>query len=78
MRIGGGWNKVDTNNKEYISVSFDKALKPLIIDDTKVVALFPNDRKETADQPDWHVCMDIKKPKEAEPAKAETANDFIF
>ena len=77
MKIGAGWNKTDSNNKEYISWSIDDALKPLVIDNTKSLASFLNERKEKDEHPDWILCMDVKKPKD-ETQKEEHNTDFIF
>ena len=77
MRIGAGWQKVDKNEKLYISISIEKELKPLIIDDTKALALFINTNKEKSEQPDYILCMDVKKPKE-ETQKEGNETDFLF
>ena len=63
-KIMSGWEKKDKNGVPYISWSPEKALLPIIIDDTKSLASFPNDKKEKPEQPDWILCVDIKKPKE--------------
>lgn len=55
--IGAGWKKRDKNDKPYISVSIDKALLPLTIDDTKWISLFPVSEKETENSPDFRVVM---------------------
>lgn len=70
-KIGAAWNKKDKNGKIYISLSIEKAFKPLIIDDSKTLALFVNDRKETAEQPDYIFCMDIKETKDANKEDSE-------
>ena len=71
-KIGAAWNKTDKNGNEYLSVSVDKALTPLIIDENKTLALFLNDKKENNEQPDYILCIDVKK------AKEDTKTDFLF
>ena len=40
--IGAGWKKQDKNGKAYISISIDKELLPLTIDENKKLSIFPS------------------------------------
>ena len=55
--IGAGWKKTDKNNKPYISVSIDKALLPLTIDEKKKIAIFPIEDKENEKAPNYRVVL---------------------
>ena len=57
--IGAGWKKTDKNNKPYISVSIDKALLPLTIDEKKRLSVFPIADKENENGPDYRVVLYI-------------------
>ena len=57
--IGAGWKKTDKNNKPYISVSIDKALLPLTIDENKRLSIFPIAEKENDKAPDSRVVLFI-------------------
>jgi uncharacterized protein (DUF736 family) len=75
MKIGAAWKK-EKDGKPYLSMSIDKALMPLNIDNTKALVLFINEKKEKTEHPDYILCMDVKKPKEEE--KIKEGEDFLF
>lgn len=62
--IGAGWKKTDKNGKPYISISLDKALLPLTIDENKKVSIFPVTDKQSEGAPDFRVNMFIPDEKE--------------
>ena len=55
--IGAGWKKTDKNNKPYISISIDKALLPLTIDEKKKISIFPIEDKENEKAPNYRVVL---------------------
>lgn len=62
--IGAGWKKQDKNGKAYISISLDKALLPLTIDENKKISIFPVTEKQSESAPDFRVNMFIPEEKE--------------
>lgn len=62
--IGAAWKKTDKNGKHYISVSLDKALLPLTIDESKKLSIFPITDKQSESAPDFRVNMYIPEDKE--------------
>ena len=69
--IGAGWKKTDKNEKPYISVSIDKALLPLTIDENKRLSIFPIANKENAMGPDYRVVLYIPEGKTQDEEKEE-------
>lgn len=57
--IGAGWKKKDKNGKSYISISIDKELLPLTIDDKKQISIFPVTEKQSDKSPDFRVVLFI-------------------
>ena len=55
--IGAGWKKQDKNGKAYISISIDKELLPLTIDDTKKLSIFPVSEKPNEKAPDFRLVL---------------------
>lgn len=47
------------NNKPYISISIDKALLPLTLDEKKRLSIFPVADKENENGPDYRVVLYI-------------------
>ena len=72
--IGAGWKKTDKNNKPYISISIDKALLPLTIDEKKRLSVFPIAEKENETGPDYRVVLYIPEDK----AKGEEVEEDLF
>lgn len=62
--IGAGWKKQDKNGKHYISISIDRALFPLTIDENKKISIFPIAEKQNENSPDFRVNMFIPEEKE--------------
>lgn len=71
--IGAGWKKKDKNDKSYISISFDKELLPLTIDDKKRISIFPVKEKNNDKSPDFRVVLFIP-----EEGKDETPNTDVW
>lgn len=65
--IGAGWKKQDKNGKPYISLSFDKVLLPLTIDENKKISIFPISDKQNEKAPDFRVNMFVPEDKDDEP-----------
>lgn len=63
--IGAGWKKQDKNGKAYISISIDKELLPLTIDENKKLSIFPIGEKQNEKAPDFRLVMFL--PEEKEP-----------
>ena len=61
--IGAGWKKVDKNQKPYISISIDKALLPLTIDEKKRISIFPIEDKDNDQAPNYRVVLFIPEDK---------------
>jgi len=55
--IGAGWKKQDKNGKAYISISIDKELLPLTVDENKKISIFPIAEKPSDKAPDFRVVM---------------------
>lgn len=55
--IGAAWKKQDKNGKHYISVSIDKELLPLTLDENKKIAIFPVTEKTSDKSPDFRVVL---------------------
>ena len=72
--IGAGWKKVDKNNKPYISISIDKALLPLTIDEKKRISIFPIAEKDNDQAPDYRVVLFIPEDK----AQGEEKEEDLF
>jgi uncharacterized protein (DUF736 family) len=72
--IGAGWKKTDKNNKPYISVSIDKALLPLTIDEKKRLSVFPIADKENENGPDYRVVLYIPES----PTQGEEKEEDLF
>jgi uncharacterized protein (DUF736 family) len=70
--IGAGCKKKDKNEKPYISISIDKALLPLTIDDKKRISIFPIADKENEKAPDYRIVMFIPE------AQAEETEEDLF
>lgn len=64
-KIGAGWHKFSENGAEYIQISINKELNPLIITDEQTITLFaiPKDKKKSENSPTYDVVLDkrIKK-----------------
>lgn len=67
--IGAAWVKTDKNNLTYISLTLDKALLPLTIDNTRRIALFPVKEKASDKSPDFKVDLYIPEEKTSEEMK---------
>lgn len=72
--IGAGWKKVDKNQKPYISISIDKALLPLTIDEKKRISIFPIAEKDNDQAPDYRVVLFIPEDK----AQGEEKEEDLF
>ena len=72
--IGAGWKKVDKNQKPYISISIDKALLPLTIDEKKRISVFPIADKENENGPDYRVVLYIPETQ----GQAEDKEEDLF
>ena len=72
--IGAGWKKVDKNQKPYISISIDKALLPLTIDEKKRISIFPVAEKDNDQAPDYRVVLFIPEEK----AQGEEKEEDLF
>ena len=72
--IGAGWKKVDKNQKPYISISIDKALLPLTIDEKKRISIFPIAEKDNDQAPDYRVVLFIPEDK----AQGEEKEEELF
>lgn len=72
--IGAGWKKTDKNNKPYISISIDKALLPLTIDEKKRISIFPIAEKDNDQAPDYRVVLFIPEDK----AQGEEKEEDLF
>lgn len=72
--IGAGWKKTDKNNKPYISISIDKALLPLTIDEKKRLSVFPVADKENENGPDYRVVLYIPESQ----TQGEDKEDDLF
>ena len=70
--IGAGWKKKDKNDKSYISISLDKELQPLTIDERKKIAIFPVAEKSSDKAPDFRVVLFI--PEEGKEDKEPTTD----
>lgn len=64
--IGAGWKKQDKNGKHYISISIDKELLPLTIDEKKKISIFPVTEKPSDKAPDFRVVLFVPSEKEEE------------
>lgn len=73
--IGAGWKKKDKNDKSYISISIDKELQPLTIDENKKIAIFPVAEKSSDKAPDFRVVLFIPEvDKDGKEEKAPTTD----
>ncbi len=72
--IGAGWKKTDKNNKPYISVSIDKALLPLTIDEKKKISIFPIAEKDNEKGPDYRVVLFVP---ETQTQDEEVKDDYF-
>lgn len=62
--IGAGWKKQDKNGKPYISISIDKELLPLKIDENKKISIFPISEKTNDKSPDFRLVLFMPEGKE--------------
>lgn len=62
--IGAGWKKSDKNGKPYISLSIDKELLPITIDETKRLSIFPIADKTNEKAPDFRLNMFVSEEQE--------------
>lgn len=69
--IGAGWKKKDKNDKSFISISIDKELLPLTIDETKKLSIFPIGEKQSDKSPDFRVVLFVPDEKEKDEPKAD-------
>ena len=65
--IGAGWKKQDKNGKPFISLSIDKELYPLTIDENKRLSIFPIAEKQSDKSPDFRIVLFTPEEKEEEP-----------
>lgn len=69
--IGAGWKKQDKNGKAYISISIDKELLPLTVDENKKISIFPIGDKPNEKAPDFRVVLFVPE----ETSKNESTGD---
>lgn len=69
--VGAAWKRLDKNSNKFISVTLDKALLPLTIDNTKRLALFPVKEKPSDKSPDFRVDLYVPEEKEENEPKTD-------
>ena len=66
--IGAGWYKVSENGQEYMTISINQELLPLMITEKHSLVIFPiaDEDRRSEDFPTHRVVLSLKKQKEEE------------
>lgn len=60
MIFGAAWEKADKNGKTYLSVKLE-GLPISVLGGNGSFAMFKNEKKESEQQPDWHLVQTDRK-----------------